>query len=54
MKATVKPTHGNEEKLNNRYIVEIITKDNEIIRFLFNFSFKKMYPRKTLMIGKIK
>ena len=53
-KARVKPTQGNEEKSNNRYIVAIITNDIEIIRFLFNFSFKKMYPKKTLIIGKIK
>ncbi len=54
IKATDKPTQGNDEKLINKYIVAIITNDIEITLFLFNFSFKKMYPKNTLRIGKIK
>ena len=53
-KATANPTQGKESKLNKRYIVDIITKLIEIILFLFNFSLKKIKPKKTLIIGKIK
>ena len=53
-KATANPTQGKESKLNKRYIVDIRTKLIEIILFLFNFSLKKIKPKKTLIIGKIK
>ena len=53
-KATVNPIQGKESKLNKRYIVDIRTKLIEIILFLFNFSLKKIKPKKTLIIGKIK
>ena len=40
-KATAKPTHGKESKLNKSYNVAIIIKPIEIILFLFNSSLKK-------------
>ena len=45
-KATANPTQGKESKLNKRYIVDIRTKLIEIILFLFNFSLKKIKPKK--------
>ena len=48
------PAQGIEEILNNKYELEIITKEIETILLLFNCSFKKRYPKSTLNIGKIK
>ena len=42
------------QSINLRVKVDNITSDIEIILFLFNFSFKKIKPNKTLIIGKIK
>ena len=52
--ATANPTQGKESKLNRRYSVATIIRLIEIILFLFNFSLKKIYPKKTLIIGKMK
>ena len=43
-----------DDEFNNKYKLEIATKEIEINLFLLSFSFKKRYPKKTLIIGKIK
>ena len=43
-----------EFKLNSKYIDEQITAKIDIILLLFNFSFKKIYPKKIFNIGNIK
>ena len=53
-KATRIPTQGNDEKLSNRYIDDIITIITDIILFLLRNSFKNKYPKKIFSIGKIK
>ena len=53
-KATPNPTQGNVVILNNKYKVDAATNKIDIILCLFNFSFKKRNPKKTLKIGNIK
>ena len=52
--ATKKPIQGKVEISINKYREAINTIINEIILFLFNFSLKKIYPKKTLNIGNMK
>ena len=53
-KANPKPAQRIDDEFNNKYKLEIATKEIEINLFLFSFSFKKRYPKKTLMIGNMK
>ena len=48
------PAQGIDGEFSNKYKLEIATKEIEINLFLLSFSFKKRYPKKTLIIGKIK
>ena len=49
--ATVNPIQGNSLIFINRYNSDKITNIIEISWFLFNFSFKNTFPKKTLIIG---
>ena len=53
-KATRKPIHGNDSRLKSKYIDDKITANIEIFLLKFNFSPKKIYPKKMFIIGNIK
>ena len=52
--ATIKPIHGNVAISINKYREAKNTIKREIILFLFNYTLKKIYPKKTLNIGNMK
>ena len=52
--ATRNPTHGNEFRLKSKYTDDRKTAAIDTFLFKLSFSFKKIYPKKTLSIGNIK